>query len=142
MSLRVAVQMDPIETIDVKGDSSFALLLEAQTRGHEIFYYLPEALSLRDGRLYALGSTLELRDEEGNVFAVRRVEADYLLPAHFDDELTVETETEAMTGARIVLRQDVKRGKEVLFSSRVTLVAMSVTGRPTRLPANVRRHLG
>ena len=70
MSLRVAVQMDPIDSIDIKGDSSFALLLEAQARGHEVFYYLPQALSLRDGHLYATGSTLTLRDEEGNHFEV------------------------------------------------------------------------
>ena len=70
MSLRVAVQMDPIDSIDIQGDSSFALLLEAQARGHEVFYYLPQALSLRDGHLYASGSTLKLRDEEGNHFEV------------------------------------------------------------------------
>ena len=70
MSLRVAIQMDPIEAIDIKGDSSFALLLEAQARGHEIFYYLPQALSLRDGHLYARGSTLTVKDEEGAHFAV------------------------------------------------------------------------
>jgi glutathione synthase len=68
MTLKVAIQMDPIEQIGIRGDSSFAMLLEAQRRGHEIFYYLPQHLSLRDGRLYARGWSLSVRDEEGNHF--------------------------------------------------------------------------
>ena len=47
------LQMDPIELIDIKGDSTFALLLEAQRRGHDVFYYTPPNLSLKDGRLIA-----------------------------------------------------------------------------------------
>jgi glutathione synthase len=65
MSLAVAIQMDPIQSIDIKGDSSFALMLEAQARGHEIFYYIPQALSLRDGRLFARGHHVEVKDEAG-----------------------------------------------------------------------------
>lgn len=76
---------------------------------------------------------------EGLVFAVRRVEADYLGPARFDDVLEVETAPEAVTAARIVLSQVVKRAGEVLFEARVTLVALSDTGHPVRLPANIRR---
>src|SRR3546814_5037066 len=53
MSLAVAIQMDPIEAIDIQGDSSFVLALEAQRRGHGLFHYLPSALSLKDGRVYA-----------------------------------------------------------------------------------------
>jgi len=79
-----------------------------------------------------------LKRDEGIVFAVRRVEADYLQPAKFDDELVVETSTLQVTGARIVLQQDVKRGDEVLFSAQVTLVALTETGQPSRLPANLR----
>lgn len=79
-----------------------------------------------------------LKNEEGIVFAVRRVEADYLSPARFADDLTVVTTTEAVTGARIVLRQDVTRDGETLFSAIVTLVALSETGQPARLPANIR----
>jgi glutathione synthase len=66
MTLTVAVQMDPIERITIKGDSTFALMLEAQRRGHELFYYLPQALALRDGVLTARGSTVTVRDEPGN----------------------------------------------------------------------------
>ena len=58
-----------------------------------------------------------LKAEEGIVFAVRRVEADYLSPGRFDDELVVETTTEAVTGARIVLKQEVLRDGETLFSA-------------------------
>jgi glutathione synthase len=49
MALNVAVQMDPIESIDIAGDSTFALMLEAQRRGHKLFYYQPRALALEDG---------------------------------------------------------------------------------------------
>ena len=66
MTLTVAVQMDPIERITIKGDSTFALMLEAQRRGHELFYYRPQALALRDGILSARGSDVTVRDEPGN----------------------------------------------------------------------------
>lgn len=75
----------------------------------------------------------------GTVFAVRRVEADYLHPARFDDMLEVVTTPETVTAARIVLRQEVRRHGEVLFSALVTLVALSDTGQPVRLPADIRR---
>lgn len=79
-----------------------------------------------------------LKEDEGIVFAVRRIEADYLSPAKFDDELVIETTPELVTGARIVLKQEVRRGEELLFSAHVTLVALSDTGHPARLPANIR----
>lgn len=80
-----------------------------------------------------------LKDEEGMVFAVRRVEADYLAPARFDDDLIVRTSVVQMTGVRIVLNQDVMRGADLLFSAQVTLVALTLEGQPARLPANIRR---
>ena len=82
-----------------------------------------------------------LKAEEGIVFAVRRVEADYLHPAKFDDQLTVETTVEQMTGARIVLRQVVSRGGEALFTALVTLVALGANGQPHRLPDVLRRQV-
>jgi glutathione synthase len=66
MSLNVAVQMDPIGRINVAGDSTFALMLEAQTRGHTLFYYEPMTLALREGRLMANGCDVTVRDEPGN----------------------------------------------------------------------------
>lgn len=82
-----------------------------------------------------------LRAEEGIVFAVRRVEADYLRPARLDDELVVETELVAATRARIVLDQAVSRAGERLFQAQVTLVCMTDQGTAARLPAEVRRRI-
>src|SRR6202163_153709 len=66
MGLAVAIQMDPIDTINIDADSTFALALEGQRRGHALFHYLPEALILRDGRLYARGRRLEVARRHGN----------------------------------------------------------------------------
>lgn len=66
MTLRVACQMDPIERIDIRGDSTFAILLEAQRRNHEIFYYTPPNLSLHGDRLLARGHTLSVEDRVGD----------------------------------------------------------------------------
>jgi len=84
---------------------------------------------------------VRLKAEQGVVFAVRRVEADYIQPARFDDALTVETSVEALTGARLVVKQDVTRDGVVLFSAIVTLVALGDDGRPVRLPDALRRTL-
>jgi glutathione synthase len=62
MRLNVAVQMDPIERINIRGDSTFALLLEAQRRTHALSYYTPDRLSLRDGKVSAAIRPLEVRD--------------------------------------------------------------------------------
>jgi len=66
MGLAVAIQMDPIDTINIDADSTFALALEAQARGHALFHYLPQALTLRDGRLYARGRSLQVMRRYGN----------------------------------------------------------------------------
>lgn len=70
MKLNVAVQMDPIARINIRGDSTFALLLEAQKRGHGLSYYTPDRLSLRGGELVAPLQKLGVRDEEGNHFTL------------------------------------------------------------------------
>ena len=70
MRLDIACQMDPIEAIDIRGDSTFALLLEAQRRGHDIFYYTPQNLSLHGDRLLARGHTLRVADQAGRHFEV------------------------------------------------------------------------
>ena len=82
-----------------------------------------------------------LKAETGIVFAVRRVEADYILPAKFDDVLTVETSVTEVKGARLMMRQEVSREGVVLFAADVTLVALSDTGKPARLPAEIRQTL-
>jgi glutathione synthase len=70
MSLNVAVQMDPIERINIRGDSTFALLLEAQSRGHRLSYYTPDRLVLRDGKVSATVQPLEVRDVAGGHFTL------------------------------------------------------------------------
>ena len=69
MSLKIAVQMDPIESVNIKGDSSFALMLAAQERGHEVFEYHVESLTLdADDRLYAQGFPVKVRKVQGDHF--------------------------------------------------------------------------
>ncbi len=82
-----------------------------------------------------------LRAETGIVFAVKRLEADFVSPARFDDVLTVETSATSVTGARVVLAQRVLRVGELLFAADVTLAALTETGRPARLPAEFRARL-
>ncbi len=82
-----------------------------------------------------------LRAEHGLVFAVRRVEADYLRPAVFDDVLTVQTVLADLSGARLVLDQAVLRGAQTLFTARVTLVCLTAAGTATRFPTALRTAL-
>jgi acyl-CoA thioester hydrolase len=84
---------------------------------------------------------MDLRAREGIVFAVRRVEADYLRPAKFGDDLVVETTLQTLGGARIVLEQVVTRGGERVFVAVVTLVCLGEDGHAARLPAEVRARL-
>jgi acyl-CoA thioester hydrolase len=79
-----------------------------------------------------------LKAERGIVFAVRHLEADYLAPARFDDLLEVTTDVAVLTPARIVLTQRVLCEGRLLFVAKVTLVALTDDGRPTRLPAELR----
>jgi glutathione synthase len=89
-SLRVAVQMDPIESINIDGDSSFALMLEAQARGHALWHYHVRDLALRGGRVTAWARPVQVRREQGNHFT-----------------LGAEEELDLGTGADVVLmRQD------------------------------------
>jgi glutathione synthase len=77
MSLKIAVQMDPIQRINIKGDSTFALLLEAQKRGHKLSYYTPDRLALLNGRVFAAVQALSVRDQAGDYFTLgepKRVE--------------------------------------------------------------------
>jgi glutathione synthase len=74
MGLKVAVQMDPLEGIDIRGDSTFALMLEAQRRGHSLFVYEPGGLALESGRLTARGRCTLVRDVPGDHFTVREPE--------------------------------------------------------------------
>lgn len=84
---------------------------------------------------------MALRADDGLVFAVRRVEADYLRPARFGDELVVETVLQSIGGARLVLEQVVFRDGERIFAAVVTLVCLGEDGHAARLPAAVRARL-
>jgi glutathione synthase len=68
MPLRVAVQMDPLETINIAGDSTFAIMLGAQARGHELYHYLAEDLTYQDGRLYAGAHGVSVQAVAGDHF--------------------------------------------------------------------------
>jgi glutathione synthase len=69
-TLKIACQMDPIDRIDIRGDSTFALLLEAQARDHDLFYYTPQHLALDGDRLIARGHTLTVKDAVGDHYAL------------------------------------------------------------------------
>ena len=70
MSLTVAIQMDPIESVNIDADSTFALALEAQKRGHRLYHYLPQHLTFRDGRVQARGRALQVRRKAGDHFTL------------------------------------------------------------------------
>ena len=82
-----------------------------------------------------------LKADQGIVFAVRKVDADYLKPAKFDDLLQVTTDLVALGGASITLRQEVWRGEERLFTAHVVLVCLHETGKPARLSPHIRAAL-
>ena len=72
--LKVAVQMDPIEKINITGDSTFGLMLEAQARGHALYYYTPDTLAMRDGVVSALLASVEVRDIKGDHVTLQAAE--------------------------------------------------------------------
>lgn len=90
MSLKIAIQMDPLEGININKDSSFALGYEAQSRGYSLFHYLPSAMRLENGVLTARAHPLTLRKEQGNHFT-------------FGDEQIINLKTDVDI---ILLRQD------------------------------------
>ncbi|MFC3071201.1 glutathione synthase [Phenylobacterium soli] len=66
MSLKVAVQMDPIEGINIEGDTTFLMMERAQERGHSLFVYTPERLSLEEGKVYARGREVRVKRVKGD----------------------------------------------------------------------------
>ena len=110
-----------------------------------IVYYANYLKFIERGRsewVRALGiDQAALKAALGLVFAVRRVEADYLRPARFGDDLTVTTRLREIGGARIVVEQEVLRGAERLFQATVTLVCLSDDGHAARVPPDVRARL-
>src|SRR5246127_1549882 len=103
MRLNIAVQMDPIERISIRGDSTFALLLEAQKRGHGTAYYTPDRLALRGAKVVANVQPLKVRDQQGDHFTLgeaRRTELTefdvVLLRQHPPFELAYITPTDLL----------------------------------------------
>ena len=74
----------------------------------------------------------------GVVFAVRRVEADYISPARFDDMLEVRTTLDSLSAAKMVMGQEIWRGADLVFTSKVLIVCIGAAGKPVRLPAECR----
>jgi len=110
-----------------------------------IVYYANYLKFIERGRtewVRSLGiDQVALKRDHGLVFAVRRVEADYLRPAKFDDALMVTTALAAVAGARLTVEQAVWRGDEKLFAAVVTIVCLTANGAPARLPAALRERL-
>lgn len=103
--------------------------------------YLKYIERARSDWVRGLGIDQRAMKADGQVFVVRRVEADYLASAHLDDELVVETEVIQVTGVRLIMDQVVKRGAEVLFHAIVTVVVVSEGGQVSRMPASIRQLL-
>ena len=110
-----------------------------------IVYYANYLRFIERGRTEALRAggvdQRALRDRTGIVFAVRRLAAEYLAPAHLLDDRRVTTSLAALGGASVDLDQEVRRGGERLFTARVTIVAIGPAGRATRIPAEARAAL-
>ncbi|SFD73734.1 tol-pal system-associated acyl-CoA thioesterase [Roseivivax sediminis] len=101
--------------------------------------YLKYIERARSAWVRELGIDQNAMREAGTAFVVRRVEADYLGAARLDDELTVRTRTESVTGARLVMAQEILREGKVIFRAEVTAVCATLDGQPVRLPAEIRQ---
>ena len=109
-----------------------------------VVYYANYLKYIERGRseaLRALGIDQTAMRENGLVFVVRRLTADYMAPARFDDDLTVFTRTEAVKGASATMIQWVRREDQTLFRAEVQIACMDLDGRPQRLPTEVRQAL-
>ncbi len=104
--------------------------------------YLKFIERARSEWIAALGvDQMALKRAAGVVFAVRRVVADYLRPAHFADALSVVSRLTAVSGARFEIAPQVLRGDSVLFAAEVTVVCLGANGAAARIPAEIRRLL-
>ncbi|WP_170561048.1 tol-pal system-associated acyl-CoA thioesterase [Ruegeria atlantica] len=100
--------------------------------------YLKFIERARSDYVRRLGNDQNAMRDGGIVWVVRRIEADYLAPAKFDDELIVETWLSSLSGVRLTMGQLVKRGDTEIFRASVTAVCMNAQGKPVRLPAEIR----
>ena len=111
--------------------------------GGIVYYanYLKFIERARSEMVREMGIDQKAMKEEGIVFAVRKVDANYLAPALYDDQLQVRTSFGDMSPARVVFEQQVWRGDKMIFTADVTIVCIDENGRPTRLPASIRRNV-
>ncbi len=100
--------------------------------------YLKFIERARSDWVLKLGNDQNAMRDAGIVWVVRRIEAEYLAAAKFEDELLVETEMVSLSGARLTMSQLVKRGETEIFRAEVTAVCMNAQGKPVRLPAEIR----
>ncbi|WP_271952275.1 tol-pal system-associated acyl-CoA thioesterase [Ruegeria faecimaris] len=103
--------------------------------------YLKYIERARSDYVRRLGNDQNAMRDAGIVWVVRRIEAEYLAPAKFDDDLEIETEIKSLSGVRLIMAQVVKRGEEEIFRAIVTAVCMNAQGKPVRLPAEIRAFL-
>ena len=108
--------------------------------GGVVYYanYLRFIERARSDWVSSLGIDQNAMREDGVVWVVRRVEADYIGAARFEDDLVIETEVTSVTVARLEMEQVVRRGDTVIFRARVLAACMNRAGRPVRLPAEIR----
>lgn len=108
--------------------------------GGVVYYanYLRFIERARSDWVRKLGNDQNAMRDGGLIWVVQRVEADYRVPARFDDELLVETEVLKVSPARLVMGQRVMRGEVEIFRAKVTVACVTAQGRPVRLPAEIR----
>ncbi|WP_158968871.1 tol-pal system-associated acyl-CoA thioesterase [Chachezhania sediminis] len=99
--------------------------------------YLRYIERARSDWVSSLGLDQNAMRDDGLVFVVRRIEADYLAPARFEDRLEVVTELSSVSRVKMGLTQSVFRGEQLLFKAEVTAVCMTMAGRPVGLPAKI-----
>jgi glutathione synthase len=94
MSLRIAVQMDPLERINIAGDSTFAIMLRAQELGHDLYWYAPEDLSFAQGRLWTMGYPVKVQRVAGDHYSFgepRILDLGYITATHLLERIQGET---------------------------------------------------
>ena len=109
-----------------------------------VVYYANYLKFIERGRTEALrdlGVDQVALKDEGTVFVVRRVEADFLKPARFDDMLEIRTWAVEVKRASALLRQEVRLGETLLFKADVTIACMGLSGRPVRIPPEISANL-
>ena len=108
--------------------------------GGVVYYanYLRFIERARSDWVRKLGNDQNAMRDDGLIWVVQRVEADYRTPARFDDELMVETEVAKVSPARLVMEQRVMCGEVEIFQAKVTVACVTAEGKPQRLPAEIR----